>query len=522
MALFGKKTEGGLMDVIRCDETDYLIWKWRPVGQPANTTRKENSIRWGSSLRVKDGEVAVFVYKQKDGVSQDFIEGPFDETIKTANFPVLTNIIGMAYAGQSPFQAEVYFINLAGNIRQEFGVPMFDVADPRFGDITVRVGARGSLVFKIEDYRGFIKLHRLVQFDLAQFKVLVRDAVIKYVKNAIANAPSDHGLQVVQIERKLVEINNLIEPGIRTAFGADFGVKLVRFDLAVIEIEKDEDYERLRSITSDIEIAMRQKQNAINMRNLDATQEINAENMRETLAINRNAAEEFQRLQTQTNFIQAHQMNRHADVLITAADSLGAMGNVGVGGAGVGGFNPAGVMTGLALGGAMGNQMANMTNAAGQSFQQPQSMPPPMPQVQYNVSVEGRSAGPFMLAQLKEMARSGQLRRDSMVWKAGMPAWAAASAVDELAALFVPEAPPLGPYHVAVGGQNQGPFDFAQMRAMAAGGQLRADSMVWRAGLEQWEPAVQVSELATLFTAPAGPPPVPPGAGMPPPLPGAA
>ena len=30
MGLFNKK-EGGLMDVIRCDEQDYLIWKWRPT-----------------------------------------------------------------------------------------------------------------------------------------------------------------------------------------------------------------------------------------------------------------------------------------------------------------------------------------------------------------------------------------------------------------------------------------------------------------------------------------------------------
>ena len=63
MSFFGSKSEGGMMDVIRCDETDYLVWKWTPNGQ-ALTTNKENSIRWGSSLRVKDGEVAVFVYKQ--------------------------------------------------------------------------------------------------------------------------------------------------------------------------------------------------------------------------------------------------------------------------------------------------------------------------------------------------------------------------------------------------------------------------------------------------------------------------
>ena len=51
------QNRAGLMDEIRCDEKDYLIWKWRP----ANNVRRENAIRWGSSLRVREGSVAVFI-----------------------------------------------------------------------------------------------------------------------------------------------------------------------------------------------------------------------------------------------------------------------------------------------------------------------------------------------------------------------------------------------------------------------------------------------------------------------------
>ena len=69
------------MDEIRCDEVDYLIWKWCPKGTVKGDNTKENSIRFGSSLRVKDGEVAVFVYKQENGIMQDYIIGPFDELI---------------------------------------------------------------------------------------------------------------------------------------------------------------------------------------------------------------------------------------------------------------------------------------------------------------------------------------------------------------------------------------------------------------------------------------------------------
>lgn len=126
MGLFDRTKEGGLMDVIRCDEQEYLVWKWRPSGQ-ANSTQKENSIRFGSSLRVKDGEVAVFVYSQKDGTLMDYIVGPHDDMIKTINFPILTDLVGKLWGGNSPFQAEIYYINVQGNNQIRFAVPYFEV-----------------------------------------------------------------------------------------------------------------------------------------------------------------------------------------------------------------------------------------------------------------------------------------------------------------------------------------------------------------------------------------------------------
>lgn len=446
MGLFGKKTEGGMMDVIRCDQEDYLVWKWRPSGA-ANSTAKENGIRWGSSLRVKDGEVAVFVYKQADGQHQDFIEGPFDETIKTANFPVLSSIVGMAFGGQAPFQAEVYFINLAGNIRMPLGVPYFDVFDPRFLDFPVKVAVRGSLVFNITDYRRFIKLHRLINFELERFRTLVRDAVVKYVKGVVSNAPADHGMPVLQIERKLLEVNDLVKPRVAQAFIDDFGVNLLRLDLDVIEIDKStEEYRQLRSITADLEVAMRQKQNDVALRNLDDTQAINAQNMAETLRIQREETQRFQRLQSQTQFLTAHQIDQQSSVLRAAAENLGDMSamNLGSGNNG-GGFNPVGVMTGLAVGGVMGNQMAGMMSTAGAAMTQPQVVPPPLPRVEYSLNVNGQTTGPFMLNQLQELARSGQLTRATYVWKPGMANWENAGNVLELAPLFAAAAPPPPP-----------------------------------------------------------------------------
>lgn len=190
------------MDEIRCDEPSYLIWKWHPSGLQQGNNNRKNAIRYGSSLRVKDGEVAVFVYTQEDGVMQDFIVGPFDRIIETANFPVLASIIGLAYDGATPFQAEIYFINLARIIQVKFGVPFFDVYDPRFDDFGVPVAVRGTVSFGISDYRKFIKLHRLSSFNLDAFQQQIRDAVSRYVKDVVANAPAVHDIPLVQIESK--------------------------------------------------------------------------------------------------------------------------------------------------------------------------------------------------------------------------------------------------------------------------------------------------------------------------------
>ena len=198
MSLFDKqKRTGGFMDEIRCDEPSYLIWKWHPAGVQLGEGNRENAIRLGSSLRVKDGEVAVFVYRQKNGTMQDFIEGPFDQILKTANLSVLASIVGLAYEGGTPFQAEVYFINLAKIIQVKFGVPFFDVYDPRFADFGVPVAVRGTVSFSISDYREFIKLHRLNNFSLDDFQKQIRDAACRYVKDSVANAPAAHSIPVI-------------------------------------------------------------------------------------------------------------------------------------------------------------------------------------------------------------------------------------------------------------------------------------------------------------------------------------
>lgn len=444
MALFDRKT-GGFMDVIRCDEPSYLIWKWHPSGVQQGANNRENAIRWGSSLRVKDGEVAVFVYKQKDGTMQDFIVGPFDQTIKTANLPVLTSIIGLAYEGDTPFQAEVYFINLAKIIQVRFGVPFFDVYDPRFADFGVPVAVRGTISFSIEDYRGFIKLHRLSTFNLDDFQKQIRDAVIRYVKDAVANAPAANNIPVIQIESKTAQINDAIEYDISERLRESFGVVVSGVDIGAIEIDKTSyGYVQLMSVTRDITAATAQAQAAADIRNIQDKQRIEAEHYEESLRIQRQEGQYAQHMQTQTANIGAFQIEKQAEVGVAGANAFGQMnangaGNVDVSGGGTG-FNPAAMMAGMAIGGAMGQNIAGVMNTAMSGVNQPPvpgTMPPPIPVVAYHVAINGQAAGPFDLATLKQMAAVGQLIADSLVWKNGMTEWVKAGTIDELKSILV-------------------------------------------------------------------------------------
>lgn len=441
MGIFGRGKGGGLMNVIRCDEQEYLVWKWRPLGQDVNSTSRENSIRYGSSLRVKDGEVAVFVYKQENGIVQDFIEGPYDDTIKTANFPVLSSIVGLAFGGESPFQAEVYFINLAQNNQLRFSVPYFDVFDPRLPDHGVPMAVRGIITFNITDYKGFIKLNRLVNFDHNQFLEQIRGALSKYVKGVVMNIPQEMGIPMVQMERQILSINERVESYLKPRLENDFGVNVKGLDISALQIDKDSPYyEDLRQLTAGNTAKTMNAQTDLSIKNMQDSQRINLANMEETLRIQREEAQRAQRLQTETNFMGAHSLDQQTEVLKTGAQSLGQMGTMDVGGQG-GGMNPAGMMTGMMMGGAMGQQMAGMMQNMGQQMQGAMNTPPPMPNVQYHVSVNGSQAGPFNMQQLQQLAQNGQLTPQTYVWKQGMANWEFAGNVPELAGLFAPPPP---------------------------------------------------------------------------------
>ena len=232
--------------------------------------------------------------------------------------------------------------------------------------------------------------------------------------------PSDENIPVMHIERKIDEICNIIQAKLKTELQEDFGVNLKRIDIGTIELDKEHShYQQLKRNTADQQTKFAEAQTEIGITNLS-----------ETMRIGRKDTE----MQVEGKNFTVHQLNQQTDVLKTAAENLGDMGNIGNGG----GLNPAGLMTGMMMGGALGNQMGGMMNKMNQA------PPPPPPSTLYHIALNGQQGGSHSFEQLQQLAINGQFTKTHHVWKEGMAAWDLASNITEISQVFavVPPPPP--------------------------------------------------------------------------------
>jgi hypothetical protein len=293
----------------------------------------------------------------------------------------------------------------------------------------------------------------------------MKPVIDRHLKSLVINIPKLNNIAAVQIETQLDEVNIQSEERLKPEIEKVFGIQINNLSIDKIELDKDdEQYHKLRKLTADIterktvtqanvEINTVEATSEVNIKNLKDTQRINADDMEDRLAKQREEMQRAQKLQTEASNFEVHKLNIQTDaqktILTAAADSLGEMGNMNLGGGSGGGMNPAGMMTGMMMGGAMGNQMAGMMNQMGNNMN-PQTppnnqMPPPPPETQYLLSVNGQQAGPFNMQQLQQMVMNGQLVNNTYVWKQGMPNWVEAGQVMELQSLFNSMPPPPPP-----------------------------------------------------------------------------
>lgn len=444
MHMLQNKNSGSIADVIRCDEPTYLIWKWRPNNY-SNNNQRENSIRWGSSLRVKDGEVAIFVFKQNNETIQEFIEGPCDKILKTINFPIVSSLINIAYNGNSPFPAEVYFINLSKIIQIPFAVPFFNIFDPRFQDFSAPIAIRGTLTFNISNYRDFIKLHRLNEFNLDEFQLQIRNSLTRFLKSTVSNIPSDLNVPVVQIEKYINEINELAESKIRKHFLEVFGVHILSLDISDLELdETSENYLELKNVTQNLNTATLEAQTHINIQNMHDLQKINMTHLDDTLRIQREESQYAKHKETQNANLEVFNIEQQASIGLAGAESLGKM-NSNIDFGGHTGFNPGAMFAGMALGNVVGQNVAGIVNKAmtesnSKSKTVPSSnvntTPPPLPKVEYYIEKDGKSIGPLSLQVVFQMISTGLIAKQTLIWRPGLTEWTTVNSLSETQSQF--------------------------------------------------------------------------------------
>lgn len=352
--------------------------------------------------------------------------------------------------------------NLSKGSQLNFAIPYFDVFDPRLQDYGVPVSVHGAVVYAIEDMDLFHSVNRNEGYSDETFKNKLRGQLTKFIKSVVSNAPSDAQIPVVQIERKIFEISELIQQRVTPQVEKLFGITIRSLDITGINVDKESrGYRELKALTADLEKErmmaqhnaqisnfnlnndlqqdMLKKQSELNLdamgrkQKLDLggqeeLQRMNLENQRETMRIQREEMQRASRLQTEQTFMGAHQANLNAGVLNNATDNginafrqqtMGGMNNMGQ------------------MGGAP--QMPGQKGMGG-APQMP-GMGAAVPQVQYYIGINGQQYGPCDWNKLHQLVQQGQLTQQSYVWKNGMAQWEFAGNVAELAPLFQGIAP---------------------------------------------------------------------------------
>lgn len=352
--------------------------------------------------------------------------------------------------------------NLSKGSQVNFAIPYFDVFDPRLQDYGIPVSVHGAVVYAIEDMDLFHSVNRNEGYSDETFKNKLRGQLTKFIKSVVVNAPIDAQIPVVQIERKIFEISELIQQRVTPQVEKLFGITIRSLDITGINVDKESrGYRELKALTADLEKErmmaqhnaqisnfnlnndlqqdMLKKQSELNLDAMGRRQELdlggqeelqrmNLENQRETMRIQREEMQRASRLQTEQTFLGAHQANLNAGVLNNATDNgINAFRQQSMGG-----MNNMGQMGGVP-------QMPGQKGMGG-APQMP-GMGAAVPQVQYFIGINGQQYGPCDWNKLQQLVQQGQLTQQSYVWKNGMPQWELAGNVAELAPLFQGTAP---------------------------------------------------------------------------------
>ncbi len=370
----------GIFQKLKGEFIDIIEWL-----DPTNDTivhrfeRYNNEIKMGAKLTVRESQVAVFINEGQ--IADVFPPGMY--TLQTQNMPILSTLKGWSYGFNSPFKAEVYFVNTKKFLDNKWGTPNpIMLRDPEFGPIRIR--AFGVYEFRVVDPVVFIRdiVGTDGNFTTEQVTNQLRNIIITRFTDAIGESK----IPVLDMAANLNEFSQKVGGFIIEEY-RHYGLEMTKFLVSNI------------SLPPNVEEAL---------------------DKRSSMGIigNMNQYTQFQ-----------------------AANAMEAAANNPAGGGAADGM---GLGMGFAMANSMMNSMNQANNPNNQ--QQVTPPPPPIPNaVVFHVVINGQQAGPYDLNTIKQLIAQNQITKQTLVWKQGMANWDAAERVPELQALFGAVPPPVPP-----------------------------------------------------------------------------
>lgn len=211
--------------------------KWDGTANELAWKHPSQALTTLTQLIVNESQQAFVV---KDGV----YEGPFTagrHTLSNNNIPVLGKLIGLPFGGQSPFSAEVWFVNQAVKLDVRWGTPdPIQLQDPKFG-IMVPVRAFGQYGIQVVDAKKF--LMKLVGtqtgFAAARLADYFRGIFNTRIKTSIAKAIATSGMSVLEASSRLDDLSAALGE-VLAGDVAEYGVALSQFSIESINVPEDD------------------------------------------------------------------------------------------------------------------------------------------------------------------------------------------------------------------------------------------------------------------------------------------
>jgi len=218
---FWNSITGQLVDVIEWLDSshDTMVYRFE---------RQGNEIKNGAKLIVREGQTAIFI---NEGKLAD-VFGPGTYELTTQNLPVLSTLKAWKHGFNSPFKAEVYFVNMTRFTNQKWGTPnVFYLRDADFGRVSIR--AFGTYSMKIVDPVKF--LQELVgtdgEFEVSEISKELRSMIITRFIDAVGES----GLALLDFAQNYKDLSDFCQKQLGSEF-LEFGMEISKFLISSISL----------------------------------------------------------------------------------------------------------------------------------------------------------------------------------------------------------------------------------------------------------------------------------------------